>query len=263
MSRKPNLELDQKVYEALKGNNFKQQREIAKKFNLSVGTVNKIKQRVEAALSGKPQKKKKRKQSKRTIRKLQKAAVGNQMMKQSQIIVNNVIDVLSGMKYSIKNLEEMQDKYSREDHEMINELKELNLKIDDLLEISVEEPASVHQAELRIKQKLELIQKIDAAVFKAGDYFRRDTLRIKAIQELRKQFETFVNMEIVAKGISQVKELITVFFQATAVLDDKSYIRLRDKAIELNPVVRGLFIDHETEVDEFGKPEEAQIIYSD
>jgi len=210
MPRKPNIELENKVYEALKKNNFKHLREIAKQFDLSLGTVSKMKDRVEARAAGKTHKKRKKKTTQKTIRKLQSAAVGNQMIKRSQIIVNNVIDVLAGLKYSVSNLEEMQDKYSKEDKEIISELKGLNEKIEDFLETCVEEPNSLEEAEARIKAKMEMVVRIGDSINKVNDYYRRDTLRIKTIQELRKQFETFVNMEIVAKGITQVKEIIIV-----------------------------------------------------
>jgi hypothetical protein len=142
-------------------------------------------------------------------------------------------------------------------------LRDINEKIDDFLETSAEEPRDENEANDRIKVKQDLVQRIDSAIFRAGDYYRRDSLRLKAIQELRKQFESFVKLEIVAKGISQVKEVLKTLFEALEILDDNSYRKYRDRAITLNPVTRGLFLEYEAAVEQPIKPEEVHIINSD
>jgi hypothetical protein len=173
----------------------------------------------------------------------------------SEIIVNNVIDILAGMRYSIFNLESIQSEQKEKSENVVGELQELNKKVDTFLDCATEVSTEAGMIELQ-KEKDALNKRIGQAIAEAGNFYARDTLRIKAIAELRNQFKAFVDLEIVAKGLTQVKEVLDTLFIAMQVLSDDTYVRFRNRAIEINPVVRGLFAKNEATVDEPDKPGE-------
>jgi len=177
----------------------------------------------------------------------------------SEIIVNNVIDILAGMRYSIVNLEGIQGEQKEKSENVVSELQELNKKVDQFLDASTEVSTEAGMIELQ-KEKDALNKRIGLAIAEAGNFYARDSLRIKAIAELRNQFKAFVELEIVAKGLTQVKEVLDTLFLAMEVLSDDSYVRLRTRAIEINPVVRELFAKNEEKVEESGQPTEVHII---
>lgn len=182
--------------------------------------------------------------------------------KKSEIIVNNVIDILAGMRYSIYNLESIQGEQKEKSENVVSELQELNKKVDTFLDCATEVSTEEGMKELQ-KEKDALNKRIGQAIAEAGNFYARDTLRIKAIAELRNQFKAFVELEIVAKGLTQVKEVLDTIFRATEVLSDDNYVKLRTRAIEINPVVRELFAKNEEKVEESGQPTEVHIIDSD
>lgn len=175
--------------------------------------------------------------------------------KKSEIIVNNVIDILAGMRYSIYNLESIQSEQKEKSENVVSELQELNKKVDTFLDCATEVSTEEGMKELQ-KEKDALNKRIGLAIAEAGNFYARDTVRIKAIAELRNQFKAFVDLEIVAKGLTQVKEVLDTLFIAMEVLSDDTYVRFRNRAIEINPVVRGLFAKNEATVDEPDKPGE-------
>jgi hypothetical protein len=69
-----------------------------------------------------------------------------------------------------------------------------------------------------------------------------------------------VDLEIVAKGLTQVKEVLDTLFIAMQVLSDDTYVRFRNRAIEINAVVRELFAQNEEKVAERREPTEVHII---
>jgi hypothetical protein len=206
-----------------------------------------------------PEKKKRPPMSLRTRQKLAKATTGAVMLRNSEIIVNDIIDILAGIKYSIHNLTDIQGNQQEKSDEVVSLLEGLREKLDEYIvnttEITCTQDAKDLQKERNLMQK-----RISYALAAASDFYARDTVRIKAISELRSQFETFVSLEIVAKGIIQVKDIVRALFLATDALDDQSYANYRDRAIEINPALRRLFSEHEQDVGQSGSSEEAQVI---
>jgi len=180
--------------------------------------------------------------------------------KKSEIIVNNVIDILAGMKYSVYNLESIQGEQKEKSEKVVGELEELNKKVDQFLDASTEVSTEAGMIELQ-KEKDALYKRIGLAIAEAGNFYARDNLRIKAIAELRNQFKAFVELEIVAKGLTQVKEVLDTLFTAMKILSDKTYVEYRTRAIEINPVVRGLFAKNEETLEE--TIDSAEILNSD
>lgn len=185
-----------------------------------------------------------------------------QFAKKSEIIVNNVIDILAGMRYSIYNLESIQSEQKEKSENVVSELQELNKKVGQFLDASTEVSTEAGMIELQ-KKKDALSKRINLAIDEAGNFYARDTLRIKAIAELRNQFKAFVELEIVAKGLTQIKEVLDALFIATEVLADEIYVRYRNRAIEINPVVRELFAKNEEAMAERGEQTEVHIIDPD
>jgi len=230
-------------------------REIMKKHGLH--SISKI-ARIKEEHLGKTAKKPKKKRKPITFnhrKKISITANAIAITNKSEIIVKNVIDILAGMRYSIVNLEGIQGEQKEKSENVVSELQELNKKVDQFLDASTEVSTEAGMIELQ-KKKDALSKRINLAIDEAGNFYARDTLRIKAIAELRNQFKAFVDLEIVAKGLTQVKEVLDTLFIAMQVLSDDTYVRFRNRAIEINPVVRGLFAKNEATVDEPDKPGE-------
>lgn len=253
-------EHDQEIVELIKQNvPF---REIMAKFGFR--STSKI-ARIKAEYIDEPKGKKTRKyrpMKQATKDKMSVTANAIAIAKKSEIIVNNVIDILAGMRYSIYNLESIQGEQKEKSENVVSELQELNNNIDCFLDASTEVMTEEGMIALQ-KEKDALNKRIGLAIAEAGNFYARDTLRIKAIAELRNQFKAFVELEIVAKGLTQVKDVLDTIFRATEVLSDDNYVKLRTRAIEINPVVRELFAKNEEKVEEPGQPTEVHIIDSD
>jgi hypothetical protein len=163
-------------------------------------------------------------------------------MKKSEIIVHEMIDVLEGIKYSVRNLTEIQESQQTKSNEVVSTLEKLKEDMDQFL-IATNE-GSIKNLQM---ERAAMLKRISLALVEAGSWFNRDILRIKSIAEIRNQLEAFVNMEIVGKGLEQAKNILNALFEGMNSISDESYIKFRDRAIELNPGIRILFERFEQE----------------
>jgi hypothetical protein len=171
---------------------------------------------------------------------ISKTAQTTHIMNKSEIIVNEMIDILAAIKYSIRNLTEIQESQQTKSEEVVSMLKELKVDIDAFL-------IATHDGNIKelSKERTAMLKRISIALTEAGSFYARDSIRIKAIGELRNYLETFVNMEIVGKGLEQAKDILNALFAGMNSLSDEAYVQYRDKIIELNPSVRILFERYE------------------
>jgi hypothetical protein len=171
---------------------------------------------------------------------ISKTAQTTHIMNKSEIIVNEMIDILAAIKYSIRNLTEIQESQQIKSGEVVSLLEKLKEDIDAFL-------IATHEGSIKelSQERTAMLKRISLALSEAGNFYARDSIRIRAIGELRNQLETFVNMEIVGKGLEQAKDILNALFAGMNSLSDDSYIRYRDRVLELNPSVRILFARYE------------------
>ena len=208
--------------------------EIAAKFNVSKAVITKIKKRADKNLEvNKP--------SKKTIshrRKIKEKAIQRNIINNSEIIVNGYINTLEALQYSVKNLVEINEESKEKSEKIIEELEKLNKTVDEKLKANNTDG---------VKEKNDLIKDIYKVIGAAGNFYARETVRIKAITELRGQVELSLKQETIVKAIENFKELTVTFFNAMNVLSDTEYIKFRNRVIELKPDSKTWFDEFENE----------------
>lgn len=208
--------------------------EIAAKYNVSKAVITKIKKRSDQNLEVK-------KPSKKTIshrRKIQEKAIQRNIINKSELIVNGYVNSLEALQYSVKNLVEINEESKEKSEKIIEELEKLNKTVDEKLKANSTDD---------VKEKNDLIKDIYKVIGAAGNFYARETVRIKAITELRGQVELSLKQEAIVKAIENFKELTVIFFNAMNVLSDTEYIKFRNRVIELKPDSKTWFDEFENE----------------
>jgi hypothetical protein len=232
MSKKISKNTEQQILiELKKGTTYS---EIVEKFQVSKGLITKIKNRSDAKLEVK-------KASKKTIshrRKIQEKAIQRNIINNSELIVNGYVNSLEALQYSVKNLVEINEESKEKSEKIVEELEKLNQTIDEKLKANNIDD---------VKEKNDLIKDIYKVIGAAGNFYARETVRIKAITELRGQVELSLKQETIVKAIENFKELTVTFFNAMNVLSDNEYIKFRNRVIELKQDAKSWFDEFETE----------------
>lgn len=208
--------------------------EIAAKYNVSKAVITKIKNRTDKNLEV-------TKPSKKTInhrRKIQEKAIQRNIINKSELIVNGYVNSLEALQYSVKNLVEINEESKEKSEKIIEELEKLNKTVDEKLKANSTDD---------VKEKNDLIKDIYKVIGAAGNFYARETVRIKAITELRGQVELSLKQEAIVKAIENFKELTVTFFNAMNVLSDNEYIKFRNRVIELKPDAKIWFDEFENE----------------
>lgn len=176
-------------------------------------------------------------------RKLKEAAFSREVVKQSQIMAGGIINVLNGIEYSVKNLEEIQDNNKKKNDEVVEDLKKILSLFDDHIYDVRKNSKGVDVG------KMEIIRDLNLAISKVGDFVSRDVVRIKAIAELRNQIASFVELKVVAEELGYVKQFIQTLFKHLQVMTDEQYIEYRNKVISEFELAKPYFDSYEKEVD--------------
>lgn len=208
--------------------------EIAAKFNVSKAVITKIKKRSDENLEvNKP--------SKKTIshrRKIKEKAIQRNIINNSELIVNGYVNTIHALQYSVSNLVEINEESKEKSEKIVEELEKLNETVDKNLKATDTD---------EVKEKQKLISDIYKVIAAAGNFYARETVRIKAIAELRGQVELSLKQEAIVKAIENFKELTVTFFNAMNVLSDNEYIKFRNRVIELKPDAKIWFDEFESE----------------
>lgn len=208
--------------------------EIAAKYNVSKAVITKIKKRSDENLEvNKP--------SKQTIshrRKIKEKAIQRNIINNSELIVNGYVNTIHALQYSVSNLVEINEESKEKSEKIVEELEKLNETVDKNLKATDTD---------EVKEKQKLISDIYKVIAAAGNFYARETVRIKAITELRGQVELSLKQEAIVKAIENFKELTVTFFNAMNVLSDNEYIKFRNRVIELKPDAKIWFDEFESE----------------
>ena len=152
--------------------------------------------------------------------------------------MNGYINTFEALQYSVSNLVEINEESKEKSEKIIEELEKLNKTVDEKLKANSTDD---------VKEKNDLIKDIYKVIGAAGNFYARETVRIKAITELRGQVELSLKQEAIVKAIENFKELTVIFFNAMNVLSDNEYIKLRNRVIELKPDAKIWFDEFESE----------------
>jgi len=176
-------------------------------------------------------------------RKIQRAALNRSIVKNSEIMAGGIINILKGIEYSVKNLEQIQESNKKENDEIADNLKQIL------------EMFETHIHDIRLNKngddigKMETIKEIKLASIKVGDVISRDMVRIRAIAELRSQIASYVELKVVAEELGYVKQFIQTLFKHLQVMSDEQYIEYRNKVISEFELAKMYFDDYEKSPD--------------
>jgi hypothetical protein len=219
-------------------------REIMKKFPAlkSTSMIARIKK---VFISG--EKPKLKKLSDTTKRKIQTAATERKALEKSDLIVNRYISVIDAFSYSITNLDEIQRLHKSETEKIFILLNEIIKRMDEFSA----------KSEMDAEDTLSIRTSLLEAANKVADIHKNSLLRIKAIDSLRGQMDSFLKFKIQIEGIEQINNLIKAFFKGTEVLNDEQYFRFKEAVIDYDKFARVFFDRWDAGVYRAAEPNQA------
>lgn len=237
MARKIDPATEQEILEELKSE--VSYSKISEKYGIGKGTISRIKNRKDKNLEvNKPNPK--------TIshrRKLKEKAIERNIVKHSELIVFEMIDVLAGLKYCVNNLVDINEDAKIKVDEIAEKLEKL---IENVRKYINDVNVTKNGTDIG---KEELINQIYKTLGIINGYYSKQKIRIEAINALKEQMKMFLDYEISAKALIGIKELLNGIFKGINILPDNEYKLVRDRIIELNPDARELFARFEEALD--------------
>lgn len=198
-------------------------RRIAKNHRISISTVTRVKKEKASFLAPKP--KKTRKMSNATKNKISNAVATNNILKKSDIIIGNILDVGKAIVKGAEKLDDIADNSQQRVDGLLEILKEVNEKLDVGLEVNENDRACV-------KRKEDLMKRVDKTLRLVGSYYSANKLVIEAIRELRAHAETYVKIKMGADAIESLDTFVNAIFSGMESLSDEEYLRFRDHVVE-------------------------------
>lgn len=196
------------------------------------------------------EKPKKRKLSENTKRKIMVSAVKRKALEKSELILENHINVLETFKYSIKNLEEIQLLHKKDTEKIFFLLNELIKRLDKFFN------SFEHDGDEELKIRNDLL----FAASKVSDIHRNSLLRIKAIEALKSQIDSYLKFKIDVDELQQIHNLITAFIEGTRTLPDEQYFKYKTAVIADCEFARVFFDKWDEGLYETAESTEAVII---
>lgn len=212
--------------------------EIKQKYGIGLATINRIKRKYKTreVLEHYRKKDKDKTNKKKQIEDdVLRVAVASEMVKRSEFFVNGIIDVLNIIKYSVTNLIQINERAEQKTDEYANKLNE----IKEILEKSQGEADAL------------TLRMINRAMEELTRFVSIQKLRIDAINGIKEQMKMFLDYELTAKMLTEVRALVDDFFVTLNVLSDSEYAKFREAMIKRNFVSKHLFEKFET-----GEPEQ-------
>jgi hypothetical protein len=175
---------------------------------------------------------KRKKLSEATKSKIMMSAVNRKALEKSELIIENHINILETFKYSIKNLDEIQQLHKKDTDNIYIMLGEI-IKRMDVFFNSIE-----NDDEEQLKVRSSLLN----AANKVADIHKNSLLRIKAIDSLKGQMDSYLKFKIDVAGLEQINTLIKAFIEGTGILPDEQYFKYK-KAVVDNCEFARIFFD--------------------
>ena len=206
---------------------------IASKWGVGKSSVNRIKNEYEKLAGKVLEPKPITKTEIRRREKISKAAVTLHSINKAKFISASFLDAFQLIVYNAEHLTEI-IAHSKTEADSLRE------KQEEILE------AFNKYVELSPESKVDIIIGIKASIQKINDFYMRDTIRLKAVGEMRKHLETFLNLKKEIMDVELIKKTLDAFFVGCNKLDDQTYFIYRDAVIEAHPPNKTLFELFET-----------------
>ncbi len=180
-------------------------------------------------------------------RKLSEAAIRVGLVKRGDAVAGNLLNLAYNMQYIAEKMVGIVDKSEGKIQEIMDGLSRVE-------EIAREQIEAQDKDEIYDQEKV--ITAIRKALSYVGNFHAAQDIIIKAAKEFRESQTTFVKLELEAKALKDIKDLLDAIFESLNVLDDKDYERVRARAIELYPAIRNIFSAHEKVENAAGNSDE-------
>jgi hypothetical protein len=164
----------------------------------------------------------KKKLSEATKSKIMVTAVQRKALEKSELIIENHINILETFKYSIKNLDEIQQLHKKDTDNIYIMLGEIIKRMD----VYFNSDGNNDEEQLKIRNSL-----LNAAN-KVADIHKNSLLRIKAIDSLKGQMDSYLKFKIDVAGLEQINTLIKAFIEGTGILPDEQYFKYKKAVID-------------------------------
>jgi len=159
------------------------------------------------------------------------------LQKHSTLIVDSYISVIESIKFAIVETTEINAEAKRLVVEMPQKLEQLIESIDK-------------STQSGLFKNPEEAQKMKYAIYKeiAGfnDFFNKMSIRLKSLNELGNWIDRFTKYEEEKIAISQVRDMLEIFFQAFNILDEENYQKIKEFIIAKSPSTAEYFNQYET-----------------
>lgn len=160
-----------------------------------------------------------------------------------RIIVARQIDVLEALLYCVHNLGQIQD-------ELLTKSLNLEQFLDRIAEEVSEKLATFTKEQEKDKNKL--IRDIYKALTKVSQFMSLYIIRIKAMNELRQQVETYQKNGIDIEAKKQIIVLIRAFFKASQKFTKEQYMEYKNDVIIEFEGAKWLFDEYESPKESAG-----------
>jgi hypothetical protein len=202
---------------------------IAGQWQVSKSTVARVKEEFEKESGKQPEKKPISKNEIKRRENISKAVTTYHSLNKVKFISTSFIDAFQLITYNAEHLAEIID-HSKTEADLLKE------KQEEILE------AFKKYVELPPEAKADIVIGIKSSIQKINDFYARDMIRLKAVGEMRKHLETFLNLKKEIMEIETIKKTLDAFFVGCNVLNDADYVAYRNAAIESYPAIERLFM---------------------
>lgn len=211
-------------------------RQILREFHLkNLSAVHSIKKKyVEGGGEKKPPKP--RTHTKRTKEKIRESVIAHKFIESADLIVGKHVDVLEGIIWGIKNLQNITEEQRSENQQISTFLEKLSSEVEKFKTFTKEQE----------KEKNRLIRDIYLALGKVSQFVYGKQLMINAIDKLRGYLSLYNEQEIEIKVIKEVSNMLFAFFEGAQLLPEEYYQQFKAKVIELSRFSERYFIQYET-----------------
>ncbi len=222
-------EIKEQIYHQLM--HGKSYRQIQRTYNVSISTISRIKKEKSKFFSVKS--KPRKPITKRTRKKIGDAVVTANLIKKSDLIVNNILDVGKAIIYGAEKVVDIAENSKERITTIVAELEKLNT--------AVEKHIKFQDGKTGVTQRNDLAKEIYKVIGLVSSYYSSNKLVIDAVKELRGNAETYVKLKIEADVISSLNTFTNSIFEGAELLSDKEYIKFRDYVIENSELGKQLF----------------------
>ena len=211
--------------------------QISKKFGISKSTISRIKARNDPEVK----KARKLKRQEKEFSQKQKIAISRSMIKNGELIVQNLVRSLNVIVFGVEKLYGIVEDAENRLNVMQSDLEKLVKQIDGNMSFSTNKKGKQPERDA-------IIKKIYTVLGQLSQFYAINKILIDGVNGMRQHVETYTKLRIEEQAISGLKEFFDAMFEGFNLLDDESYVRVRDFIISRSELGRQLFKSFDTEV---------------